>query len=49
MIALARVMLIGFLASGLLATIVARSQSSQSLASVGGALCLHSFGGGDQR
>lgn len=48
MVAVARLMLIGFLASGLLATIVVGSQSSQPLFSVGGALCIHSSGSGEQ-
>ena len=46
MIAVVRLVLIGFLVSGLLATIVVGSQSSQSLVSVGGALCIHSSGSG---
>lgn len=45
MVAVARLMLIGFLASGLLATIVV---GSQSLVSVGGALCIHRSGSGDR-
>ena len=46
MVAVARLVLIGFLASGLLATIVVGSQSSQSLVGIGGALCIHSSGRG---
>ena len=48
MVAVARLMLIGFLTSGLLATVIVGSQSSQSLISVGGALCIHSSGSGDR-
>ncbi len=43
MVAVVRLVLIGFLASGLLATIVV---GSQSLFSVDGALCIHSPGSG---
>ena len=43
MVAVVRLVLIGFLASGLLATIVV---GSQPLGSVGGALCIHSSGSG---
>ena len=46
MVAVVRLVLIGFLASGLLATVVVGSQSSLSLGSVGGALCIHSSGSG---
>jgi hypothetical protein len=48
MVAVARLVLIGFLASGLLATIVGGSQSSQFLFSVDGALCIHSLGSGNR-
>ena len=48
MAAMARLMLIGFLTSGLLATVIVGSQSSLSLGSVGGALCIHSSGNGDR-
>ena len=48
MVAVVRLVLIGFLASGLLATIVVGSQSAQSSVGIGGALCIHSSGSGDR-
>jgi hypothetical protein len=48
MVVVARFVLIGFLAGGLLTTIVVGAQSSPSSGSVGGPLCIHSFGRGDR-